>query len=99
MRLITLVVLSLLATQPALAKSTHNSSHQHTTSSQSQSSDLIEQGEYINSNGDEVHSPAHTKSGHVPDGATAKCRDDSYSFSQHHRGTCSRHGGVAEWLS
>ncbi|WP_273830558.1 DUF3761 domain-containing protein [Serratia bockelmannii] len=32
-------------------------------------------------------------------GATAKCRDDPYSFSQHHRGTCSRHGGVAEWLS
>ncbi|WP_182058833.1 DUF3761 domain-containing protein, partial [Pantoea sp. ME81] len=25
--------------------------------------------------------------------------DGSYSFSTHHRGTCSRHGGVAEWLA
>ncbi|HBC7422541.1 TPA: DUF3761 domain-containing protein [Serratia marcescens] len=99
MRLITLVVLSLLAVQPTFAKNTHHSSHPHANFSQSQNSDLVEQGEYINSDGNEVHSPAHTKSGHVPDGATAKCRDDSYSFSQHRRGTCSRHGGVAEWLS
>ena len=34
-----------------------------------------------------------------PPGATAKCRDGSYSFSQHHSGTCSHHGGVAVWLS
>jgi hypothetical protein len=31
-------------------------------------------------------------------GATAQCRDGSYSFSEHHRGTCSHHGGVASWL-
>ncbi len=30
-------------------------------------------------------------------GATAKCRDGSLSFSAHHRGTCSHHGGVAQW--
>jgi hypothetical protein len=61
-------------------------------------SDRIEHGYYINKSGKEVHSPAHTKSGKPPDGATAKCRDGAYSFSQSHRGTCSRHGGVAQWL-
>jgi hypothetical protein len=33
-----------------------------------------------------------------PAGATAKCKDGTYSFSQHRQGTCSGHGGVAEWL-
>ncbi|MCW6537635.1 DUF3761 domain-containing protein [Sphingomonas lycopersici] len=32
-----------------------------------------------------------------PNGATAKCRDGSYSFSAHRSGTCSRHGGVAQF--
>ncbi len=31
-------------------------------------------------------------------GATAKCKDGTFSKSQHHSGTCSNHGGVAEWL-
>ena len=42
--------------------------------------------------------PAHSKSGRVPDGASARCRDGTYSFSRHRRGTCSGHGGVAAWL-
>jgi hypothetical protein len=33
-----------------------------------------------------------------PRGATALCRDGTYSFSQTHSGTCSHHGGVAQWL-
>ena len=33
-----------------------------------------------------------------PPGATAQCRDGTYSFSLHHSGTCSHHGGVARWL-
>lgn len=33
-----------------------------------------------------------------PANATAVCRDGTYSYSLHHRGTCSRHGGVARWL-
>jgi hypothetical protein len=45
-----------------------------------------------------VHRPIHAKGKHVPAGATAQCRDGSYSFSQNHRGTCSHHGGVARWL-
>ncbi len=34
----------------------------------------------------------------APAGATARCHDGTYSFSQHHSGTCSHHGGVAAWL-
>jgi uncharacterized protein YraI len=34
----------------------------------------------------------------VPAGASARCSDGTYSFSQNRRGTCSHHGGVAEWL-
>ena len=34
----------------------------------------------------------------VPSGASARCRDGSYSFSANRSGTCSRHGGVAQWL-
>jgi len=36
--------------------------------------------------------------GPPPVGATAQCKDGSYSFSRHHSGTCSHHGGVAVWL-
>jgi hypothetical protein len=32
-----------------------------------------------------------------PAGATAKCRDGTYSYSQSRSGTCSHHGGVAIW--
>lgn len=31
-------------------------------------------------------------------GATAKCKDGSYSHAKQHSGACSKHGGVAEWL-
>jgi hypothetical protein len=34
-----------------------------------------------------------------PAGATAICRDGDYSYSTHHTGTCSGHGGVSEWLT
>jgi hypothetical protein len=34
----------------------------------------------------------------APAGATALCRDGTYSYSQHRSGTCSRHGGVSSWL-
>lgn len=53
---------------------------------------------YTNSAGNTVHSPAHSTDGGVPAGASARCADGTYSFSQSRRGTCSHHGGVAEWL-
>jgi len=44
---------------------------------------------YVSSDRHVVHSPS-CKSRNF----TAICRDGSYSHSRHHRGTCSRHGGV-----
>jgi hypothetical protein len=43
-------------------------------------------------------SSSHRSERSAPGGATAVCRDGSYSYSLHHRGTCSHHGGVAQWL-
>jgi hypothetical protein len=34
----------------------------------------------------------------VPTGASARCRDGTFSFSRSRRGTCSHHGGVAQWF-
>ena len=52
-------------------------------------------GYYLNVSGNCVHRPGAAAS--KPAGASAKCRDGTYSFSQHHSGTCSSHGGVAVW--
>lgn len=43
--------------------------------------------------------PGLVGSGGPPPGATAQCRDGDYSFSTHHTGTCSGHGGVSQWLT
>lgn len=51
---------------------------------------------YINSKGEKVQSPTYYNS--TPSGATAECRDGTYSFSRSRRGTCSHHGGVKRWL-
>ena len=51
---------------------------------------------YTNTEGHSVHRPMHAH--HVPRGASARCGDGTYSFSQNHRGTCSHHGGVTTWL-
>lgn len=48
---------------------------------------------YTNTDGNHVNSPSSN-----PAGATAQCVDGTYSYSQHHSGTCSHHGGVASWL-
>lgn len=51
---------------------------------------------YTNSYGNRVQSPTYYTT--APSGATALCRDGTYSFSQSRRGTCSHHGGVAKWF-
>jgi hypothetical protein len=51
---------------------------------------------YVNSDGLCVHDPVPAPA--APAGATAKCDDGTFSFSTHRSGTCSHHGGVAEWL-
>jgi hypothetical protein len=33
----------------------------------------------------------------TPENATAKCKDNTFSFAKQHSGACSHHGGVAEW--
>lgn len=43
--------------------------------------------------------PAAGASAAPPAGATAKCNDGTYSTSKNHSGACSKHGGVAGWLS
>ncbi|MEV6827148.1 DUF3761 domain-containing protein [Amycolatopsis sp. NPDC051102] len=48
---------------------------------------------YRNSDGNCVHRPSDN-----PSGATALCKDGTYSYSQHRSGTCSGHGGVRSWL-
>ncbi|MBU1630174.1 DUF3761 domain-containing protein [Patescibacteria group bacterium] len=50
---------------------------------------------YTNVDGNEV--PSSYAAPSKPVGASAQCRDGTYSFSQHRQGTCSHHGGVAEW--
>ncbi len=51
-------------------------------------------GTYTNTAGNEVCSPSNDPS----PGASAQCRDGTYSFSQSRSGTCSHHGGVARWF-
>ncbi len=50
---------------------------------------------YTNVDGYRVQSPTYSNSSN---GATAICRDGTYSYSRNRRGTCSHHGGVARWL-
>jgi hypothetical protein len=53
-------------------------------------------GTYVNSKGQTVPRPENCSA--PPKGASAQCRDGTYSFSTSRRGTCSHHGGVAKWL-
>ena len=59
-------------------------------------SNCTNNGTYVNSKGQTVRRPENCSA--APKGATAQCRDGTYSFSQSRRGTCSHHGGVAKWL-
>jgi cytoskeletal protein RodZ len=60
--------------------------------------ELSNNSTYTNADGTTVHSPAYASDNSIPAGATARCSDGTYSFSQHRSGTCSHHGGVAKWL-
>ena len=53
-------------------------------------------GTYRNKDAQKVRRPENCSA--PPNGATARCRDGTYSFSRHRSGTCSRHGGVVQWL-
>lgn len=51
---------------------------------------------YTNVDGNQIQRPVAAAS--QPSGATAQCKDGTWSFSKHRSGTCSGHGGVAQWL-
>lgn len=56
---------------------------------------IAPRGTYTNVNGNKVPRPYIAPA--IPAGASAKCRDNTFSFSQNRRGTCSGHGGVMMW--
>ncbi len=94
-------VMSLLLCLPVWAsshQSHHSSTTTHTRSASHSHSSTHSQSShyYTNVDGKRVHRPVHAT--HTPARATAKCGDGTYSFSQHTRGTCSHHGGVANWV-
>lgn len=79
----------------APAEPTRSTTHSRAVPDEAQ---LLSHRHYRNLDGQEVHSPVRSTHDQVPAGASAKCRDGTYSFSQHRRGTCSHHGGVSTWL-
>lgn len=82
-------------TTPDTPSTTNDSNEARTESSDTS---LSNNNTYTNIDGNTVHSPADSTNADIPAGATAQCADGTYSFSQHHSGTCSHHGGVAQWL-
>ena len=54
-------------------------------------------GTYENSSGHEVTNPRCLASG--SEGAHYRCHDGSFSHSEHRRGACSGHDGIAEDLN
>jgi Protein of unknown function (DUF3761) len=72
------------------------SSSSHTKQPQETDNHCTDNGTYVNSKGETVKRPETCPS--APKGATAQCRDKTFSFSRTHQGTCSHHGGVAKWL-
>lgn len=83
---------STAVTSPSPSSGTGRSSTSSDKAGQSPSDD-----HYTNVDGVRVKRPTFSDSG-PPSGASARCRDGSYSFSLNRRGTCSHHGGVAKWL-
>lgn len=78
------------------AQTPHPSTNQATQQQQNPKPKCTDTGTYVNSQGQTVRRPENCSA--APQGATAQCRDGSYSFSHSRRGTCSHHGGVGKWL-
>jgi hypothetical protein len=84
---------------PSKADASSASSSAKVQPSQEKDKDKVscaDNGTYVNSKGQTVKRPENCSG--PPKGATAQCRDGSYSFSHSRRGTCSHHGGIAKWL-
>lgn|ERR1700734_4021035 len=101
-----IVLTSLLLPSPTISQAQSSSSTTSQPSAHSSTANATKpdtakvnctsNGTYVNSKGQTVKRPEICSG--PPKGATAECRDGSYSFSQSRRGTCSHHGGVAKWL-
>lgn len=96
-----LLSFSILFSQPAIPQTQGTSEPTRSTAtpkphSKENQANCANNGTYVNSEGQTVRRPENCAS--PPKGATAQCRDGTYSFSQNKRGTCSHHGGVARWL-
>ena len=89
-----LFAVSTFSILPAEARGSH---HAYSQRASPDEGDLQTHGRYKNIDGQSVHSPAKSKTGAAPAGASAQCGDGTFSFSKHARGTCSHHGGVANW--
>jgi hypothetical protein len=48
--------------------------------------------------GTTLRNTASTGENNNPNGATAQCKDGTYSHASHRSGSCARHGGVAKWM-
>jgi hypothetical protein len=81
---------------PAVRPSTQSTASERTPTV-SQPGSASSDDYYTNTYGERVRRPTFSSDG-PPAGASAQCRDGSYSFSRSRRGTCSHHGGVARWL-
>jgi|GEM_PF-2318822 hypothetical protein len=62
---------------------------------QQQHQKCTDNGTYVNSKGETVKRPENCSG--VPQGATAQCRDGSYSFSHSRSGTCSHQSNCISW--
>jgi Protein of unknown function (DUF3761) len=91
---------SILALAAFLLPSLYSQNPQPSTDPQAQQQQQkpkrTDNGTYVNSKGEAVKRPENCSA--APQGATAQCRDGTYSFSKSRSGTCSHHGGVAKWL-
>jgi hypothetical protein len=85
-----------IASQGTATQSGTNTSKPAQHESSRDNPNCTNKGTYRNRDGQLVSRPETCSS--TPSGATAQCRDGTYSFSLHRSGTCSHHGGVAKWL-
>jgi hypothetical protein len=95
-RFMSVVMLAAVLFTSLLAQTPQPSPTQPTPQQQKSQPKCTDNGTYVNSKGETVKRPENCSA--APQGATAQCRDGSYSFSQSRRGTCSHHGGVGKWL-
>jgi hypothetical protein len=95
-RLSSILALAMLLSTSPFAQNPQPSNTPQTPEQQKSQPKCTDTGAYVNSKGETVKRPENCSA--APQGATAQCRDGSYSFSHSRSGTCSHHGGVAKWL-